>query len=280
VHRFGGGYWSAFSPDSRLLAVNDVFGALRLLEVPTAREVARLTAPEPAWYQPHAFTPDGTRLIAVNIRMTEFYVWDLRLIRQQLKDLGMDWEWPAFPPAAPGGPAPRVEVLPRDGDPSALTPEQKARQAIDRYARAVAANPDSAEACNNLAWVYLTAPEGLRDVKAALPLAQKAARLKPGHPVCVNTLGVAYYRDGRYREAVDTLRPNLERQTDADLAHDLFFLAMAHHRLGEAARARDYYEWAARWTAAHRDLSANAAEERRLFRAEAAELLGLNPKQD
>jgi len=25
------------------------------------------------------------------------FVWDLRLIRQQLKELGMDWDWPEFP---------------------------------------------------------------------------------------------------------------------------------------------------------------------------------------
>ena len=54
-----------------------------------------------------------------------------------------------------------------------------------------------------------------------------------------NTLGVAYYRAGRYREAVEVLRPNLERQEDTGLAFDLYFLAMSHHRLGETARARD-----------------------------------------
>jgi hypothetical protein len=27
-------------------------------------------------------------------------VWDLRLIRSRLKDLGLDWDWPEFPPAA------------------------------------------------------------------------------------------------------------------------------------------------------------------------------------
>ena len=63
-----------------------------------------------------------------------------------------------------------------------------------------------------------------------------------------NTLGVAYYRAGRYREAVDVLRPNLESQDDRSLAFDLYFLAMSHHCLGEAARARDYFDWAVRWT--------------------------------
>jgi Flp pilus assembly protein TadD len=72
-----------------------------------------------------------------------------------------------------------------------------------------------------------------------LPLAEKAARLAPGNAHVRNTLAVAYYRAGRYREAVEALRLNLERQEDNYLAHDLDFLAMSHHRLGETARARE-----------------------------------------
>jgi hypothetical protein len=47
------------------------------------------------------------------------HVWDLRAMRQRLKGMGLDWEWPEFPPAAradePGRrfaePALRVQVL-------------------------------------------------------------------------------------------------------------------------------------------------------------------------
>jgi len=27
------------------------------------------------------------------------HVWDLRLIRKELKELGLDWDWPEFSPA-------------------------------------------------------------------------------------------------------------------------------------------------------------------------------------
>jgi WD40 repeat protein len=105
----------AFSPDSRLLAINDVFGVVRLIETASGREVARLTGPEPMWYQPECFTPDGARLIATCSGHQALYVWDLRLIRRQLKELGLDWDWPEFDPAAEGsrlaGPAPVVRVL-------------------------------------------------------------------------------------------------------------------------------------------------------------------------
>jgi tetratricopeptide (TPR) repeat protein len=132
--------------------------------------------------------------------------------------------------------------------------------------------------CNNLAWVYLTAPEALRDVKAALPLAEKAARIVPGKAVYDNTLGVAYYRAGQYEKAIDILRPNLDRQENRAVAYDLFFLAMSHHRLGETARARDYYDRAVRWIGAQGRLSAEEEHDLKLFRAEADEVLAINHK--
>jgi serine/threonine protein kinase/WD40 repeat protein len=114
VRRFDAGGGVAFSPDSRLLAISDVLSVIRLIETATGREVARLTGPEPMWYPPACFTPDGTRLIASCSGLTALYVWDLPLIRQQLKQLGLDWEWDEFKLADPGPKAatePKVEVL-------------------------------------------------------------------------------------------------------------------------------------------------------------------------
>jgi hypothetical protein len=83
-----------FSPDGRLLALNDVLGATRLVE--PAREVMRLTGPEPSLYSAQCFGPDATQLIASGSEMKALYVWDLRLIRKRLNELGMDWDWPEF----------------------------------------------------------------------------------------------------------------------------------------------------------------------------------------
>jgi serine/threonine protein kinase/WD40 repeat protein len=87
----------AFSPDKRLLAVGDILGVIRLLELPTGKEIARLTGPEAIWYRPACFTPDGTRLIAACSGAKALYVWDLRQLRAGLKELGLDWAWPEFP---------------------------------------------------------------------------------------------------------------------------------------------------------------------------------------
>ena len=111
------------------------------------------------------------------------------------------------------------------------------RRDIDTFRLAVESHPNSAAACNDLAWAYATAPEHLRDPSRAPALAERATELKPHDPMIRNTLGVAYYRVGRYREAADILRANLASQKEQYLALDLYFLAMCHHRLGEAALA-------------------------------------------
>jgi tetratricopeptide (TPR) repeat protein len=173
-----------------------------------------------------------------------------------------------------------VDILPGAPLEPVQTREQKARQAIEQNRRRVDANPDDAETANSLAWCYLTAPEALRDAKAALPLAEKAVGLKPGDAMYRNTLGLANYRAGRYREAVETLRPNLDKQAEWALAFDLYFLAMSYHRLGETTRARDYYDWAVRWPRTDPRLKPAYLEELDMFRAEAAELLGIKAKKD
>jgi WD40 repeat protein len=115
-----GGAWTAFlhaggfafSPDSRLLALCDTPDVIRLVHVETGREVARLTGPEPNWYCPVCFSPDGAHLVATDGDGKGLYVWDLRRIREQLAGLGLDWEAPAYPPAKPRSPAPlRIEVV-------------------------------------------------------------------------------------------------------------------------------------------------------------------------
>jgi hypothetical protein len=275
--------WVAFSPDGRLMALEMAPGVIHLKDVATGRTVAKFEDPNgdrAAW---QGFTPDDNRLVVVDGSAGEIHIWDLRAIRTRLKEMNLDWDWPDFPPAATVnmaiGPV-TIEALSTDLTGLAMTPEQRAHRAIERSLGEFEANPDSADACNALAWAYLSAPEALRDVKAALPLAEKAVRLGGGDANIRNTLGVAYYRAGRWREAVEVLRPNLQIRADGTLAFDLYFLAMSYYRLGETARARDYFDWAVRWPQAQQGLVGVCLEELDAFRAEAEELLGIDPKQD
>jgi WD40 repeat protein len=100
----------AFSPDGRLLAIGDVVSVIRFVETATGREVGRLTGPDPQWYRPDCFTPDGGRLISSGPDPSALYVWDLRAIRKQLKELDLDWKWPEFKPEPDRGPPPEVRI--------------------------------------------------------------------------------------------------------------------------------------------------------------------------
>jgi WD40 repeat protein len=267
----------AFSADGRLMALEMAPAVLHLKETATGRTVAKLEDPCGDRANWQGFTPDGTQLVVVANYASAIHLWDLRAIRTRLKAMNLDWDWPEFPPAPTEklAAAPMtIKVLPGDLAKPTLKRERKAQQAIERYRREVKANPNAAWACNDLAWAYLTAPEALRDVEAALPLAEKAVQLASRTAIYRNTLGVAYYRAGRYREAVEILRSNIEKQEDWALAYDLYFLAMSHHRLGETARAGDYYDWAVRWVSMQRDLKPELREELTAFRGEAEELFG------
>lgn len=260
----------AFSPDGRLMALEMAPAVIHVIDHASYRTVARLEDPygDRATWQ--GFTPDGAGLVVVSAYAGAIHVWDLREVRARLKPMGLDWNWPEFEPEPPAGPVTVAVAI----DPPAV--DLNARRKIERLRRAVEARPNSAYACNDLAWAYLTVPEPLGDVKAALPLAEEAVRRSPANVSFRNTLGVAYYRAGRYREAVETLQPNLQVRGHKQLAFDLYFLAMSHHRLGATAHARDLHEWASRWVlAAQPGLSANDLAELTAIRAEAGKLLGI-----
>jgi hypothetical protein len=87
-----------FSPDGKLMAMEMSPGVIHLKEVSTHRTVAQLEDPTGDRSYRMAFTSDGTKLIVVAIYASAVHVWDLRSIRAHLKTLGLDWDWPAFPP--------------------------------------------------------------------------------------------------------------------------------------------------------------------------------------
>jgi tetratricopeptide (TPR) repeat protein len=153
-----------------------------------------------------------------------------------------------------------------------------ALQRLGRYPEAIsdletarALRPDEPKGLNNLAWLYATCPPPHRDPAKALALARRAVALAPEEATYLNTLGVALYRGGQYREAVATLEKSLAAGKGQADAFDLYFLAMAHHRLGETGRARECYDRARKW--APEGLDPAQREELRAFRQEAKAVL-------
>jgi eukaryotic-like serine/threonine-protein kinase len=242
--------WVAFSPDRKLMALEVSAAVIDLVNAATGRTLARLADPHSDRAGWLGFTADGGRLVTISTFSQAIHVWDLRSIARQLANIGLEEEAP-FTALIAGADVERpraVEILADAPTSAGPALEQKARATIDLYRRAVTAHPARAIEYNNLAWAYLTAPEPLRDSAEALAMAQRSAALEPRSAAYRNTLGVAYYRAGRYRDAADVLRANLEVQEDRFLAWDLLFLAMSYHRLGETDRAREYRNLARRWS--------------------------------
>jgi tetratricopeptide (TPR) repeat protein len=133
--------------------------------------------------------------------------------------------------------------------------------------------PKDPMALNNRAWIDATSPITERDPERAVALARRAVALAPGQQVYLNTLGVALYRAGQYAEAISVLERSLVAGKGDFDAFDLFFLAMAHQKLGHAPQARACFDQAVRWWGKQKNLSAQYVPELTGFRAEAEQLL-------
>jgi WD40 repeat protein len=96
--RIDGAGYTTFSPDGKLLAVDDGQGGIRLIDRHTGRDYARLEDPNQDRCA-LSFSPDGTQLISSSRDSQSIHVWDLRAIRRRLAEMHLDWDQPRFPPA-------------------------------------------------------------------------------------------------------------------------------------------------------------------------------------
>jgi serine/threonine protein kinase/WD40 repeat protein len=93
----------AFSPDNMLLAYGDLDGVIQLVNPETGRQYARLEDPSQHAATDICFSPDGTQLIAISTFGPGIHVWDLRSIRAQLDNIGLDWDAPPYVSTNPNG---------------------------------------------------------------------------------------------------------------------------------------------------------------------------------
>lgn len=280
---------------SHLAVFGQTNGIYCLVELATGRELARLEDPE-LNAGAAVFTPDGTKLVVST--KNGLRVWDLRRIRTELAKLGLDWDAPPLPAAPPGTDATPLAEAPLSihVESGQISPGAQAlwlgRQAdlhtrAKEHAKALAARrqavriaPSLAEAHNNLAWLLLAGPKGLRDPAQALIEAKIAVELEPKQFTYVNTLGAALYYAGQYAEAIPVLERSLGEGKRKNDAFDLFFLAMCHHRLGNAAKATDCRQRGKRWFQEHKGvLTAGLVEELTAFQAETESVLAQPPGQ-
>ena len=109
--------------------------------------------------------------------------------------------------------------------------------AIEHFQKVVDANPNNAQASNNLA--YLLAENGSQPDKA-VKYAERAVELAPERAAYCDTLGWALYRKGLYGPAIKYL----ERATSTSQGSALskYHLAMAYAKAGDIAHGRSTLE--------------------------------------
>jgi tetratricopeptide (TPR) repeat protein len=130
-----------------------------------------------------------------------------------------------------------------------------------------------AECCNNLAWELGAEFPSSSNLDRALKLSFRAVELEPGNQVSLNTRGVVLYRAGQFAEAVTVLEKSLKAGQGRYDGFDLFFLAMAHHRLGHRGEERRCLDHAIEWMSRASSMSAQESKELSAFRAEAESVL-------
>jgi tetratricopeptide (TPR) repeat protein len=149
-------------------------------------------------------------------------------------------------------------------------------QAIADYSKAIELDPNDATAHNRAAWALATHPNPqLRDPGRAVNWAKKAVELAPKNGNYRNTLGVALYRSGDWKAARIALEKSMELSEGGN-SFDWFSLAMVHEKLGDREEARQWYNRATGWMAKNQATS----EELRRFRAETAQVLGVDTNKD
>jgi WD40 repeat protein len=101
-------------------------------------------------------------------------------------------------------------------------------EAEKAYRNFIQIAPQNPSGHNNLAWLLATCPElQFRDPKQAVELAKRAVELAPTVGQYWNTLGVAHYRAGDEKSAIEALEKAMSLRKGGD-SFDWFFLAMIY----------------------------------------------------
>jgi tetratricopeptide (TPR) repeat protein len=159
----------------------------------------------------------------------------------------------------------------------ALEKQRKTADALAVYREGIRRKPDVAAFHDGLAWALATCGDlTFRDPQQAVASAKRAVQLAPQDGNSWGTLGVAYYRTRDWKNAIMALEKTEELAPGRYVAHDGFFLAMAHWQLGEKQMAGQWYENAVEWM----EKNDPENEELRRFRTEAEALLRVMEKKN
>jgi hypothetical protein len=222
----------AFSPDGGRLASACQDGTVEVWDAASGQELRTLKG-HTASVACVAFSPDGT-LLACGLRDGMIAIYDARPLTPQLR---VEFEAVTLVDEFYARWLLQSDVLGALQRTTGITEE--VREVALRLAKQQRDNHPVN--FNSTSWGIVREPGAAPEqYRRALRWAEAACRLQPGNGSFLNTLGVAQYRVGQYRDALTTLtqaEPLNAKQYKGSIPADLAFLAMAHYQLGQKDQA-------------------------------------------
>jgi hypothetical protein len=225
-----------FSPDGKRLISGGERqrkenGEVKVWDAAGGRELLTLN-PERGLDLVH-FSPDGRRLLGVGRDRAGLWLqtWDATPLPPEVEGRALLFALAAELPA-------RSEVIARLQSASDLDDVVR-KSALEQAATLLHDDPTRLNAVS-----YFVAKDAGRKPEEywlALQRAETAVKLAPQDAMILNTFGAAQYRNGLYREALETLTRS-DEMAGGQATEDAAFLALTHYRLGNAAKAREYLE--------------------------------------
>jgi tetratricopeptide (TPR) repeat protein len=188
--------------------------------------------------------------------------------------------------------------MPYHGLGNALMRQGKRDDAIAAYREAIARDPKYADAHRSLGnalgdkgWDLANHPDPkLRDPKRAVELGKEGVEVFPLSDMAWQYLGWIHYRAGNWKAAIEALEKSCKLQKGGDCCQWIV-MSLAHGKLanenelpekeraGHKAEARRWYDEAVKQINTWGPGGNSVIQATRVFRAEAAELLGVKENQ-
>ncbi len=131
-----------------------------------------------------------------------------------------------------------------------------------------------------LGWYLCHVPQDRIDPEIAVKLLDRAYVLRSdrNNEWNVGVLGIAHYRAGHWKDAIDWIGKAVEMSRDSGVYYYAFIMAMAHWQAGDKEQAHACYERTVAWLIRRVAAGKPPLEPAWYFYMEAAELMGLKTR--